>query len=175
MRCLVVVFFSFVVLLGCEDKDDGESVSEWKLVYQNDAEGNAVYGNKEELMDAVRNGLPVRIGWGRRSTQDTTRSVEHVADAKFLTIMDNTEVFAQIDPIIGQRPVRDGDTLKMRFRNSNKWVKMAGSNGYSTALMIDYLNDTLVNPGRDNRAGTWWYVYISSESTSEEKPKPIWD
>ncbi len=170
-----LVIILLVGLISCETKTNVSPQQEWRLVYHNDAEGNALYGSKETLMDAVRKGLPVRIGFGFRSSRDTTRSVEHVADAKFLTIMDNGEVFAQIDPIIGQRPVRDGDTLKIRFRNSNKWVKIAGTNGYSTALMIDYLNDSLVNPGRDGRAGTLWYVYTSGSISSEEKSEPIWD
>ena len=111
--------------------------SGWQLVYKNDANGNAVYGNKAELLDAVRLGYPIRIGWGG------TR-VEHVADADFLTIFNGDEVFAQIKPIIGQRPQMSDDSLKIAFRPNNKWVKIAGTNGYSTSLMTNYLQDTIV-------------------------------
>ena len=171
----ILVFVLLVFVSACHDHSNSNPSAKWHLVYHNDADGNAVYGSKQELMDAVREGLPVRIGWGFRSSRDTTRSVEHVADAKFLTIMDEEEVFAQVDPIIGQQPVRDGDTLKIRFRNSNKWTKIAGTNGYSTALMIDYLNDSLVNPGNDRRAATFWYMYKVPVSGSEVSPKSLLD
>ncbi len=147
----------------------------WELVYRNDPEGNAVYGDKSRLIHAVREGLPIRIGWGGRRGSDTTQSVEHTADAQFLTIANGTEVFAQISPIFGQAPfLEHNDSIKIRFREKNNWVKMAGTNGYSTALMIDYQQDTLVNPGRDRKSSTSWFVKYPSNTKFKSNPLPLW-
>ncbi|MEM9014659.1 MAG: hypothetical protein AAGB02_06095 [Pseudomonadota bacterium] len=98
----------------------------WRLVFENDSEGNVVVGSKEALMDAVRSGKPIRIYWaGRR--------VEHATDAQFLTIFDG-EVFAQVSPIDAQRP--DVDPARVFFRAPNqKWHAIVGTNGFVTAYI----------------------------------------
>ncbi len=140
--------------------------SGWKMVYRNDETGKATFGNKAELLDAVRLGYPIRIGWG-------SNSVEHVADADFLTIFRGEEVFAQIRSIIGQAPRIDGDTLKIRFRTQNHWTKIAGTNGYSTGLMTDYMNDSIVGGGTDRYTATTWYVNYPTHKTDMEA-RPLW-
>lgn len=35
----------------------------WELVYANDAEGNALEGSKQELIETVRSGRPIRVYW----------------------------------------------------------------------------------------------------------------
>lgn len=133
------------------------------MVYKNDANGKTVFGNKAKLLDAVRLGYPVRIGWG-------SNRVEHVADAHFLTIFDGQEVFAQIKPIIGQRPQANGDSLKIAFRANNEWLKMAGTNGYTTALMTDYLQDTIVGNNERYTATTWYVNYPANPNHGVAKP-----
>ncbi len=145
----------------------------WQLVYRNDAEGETVFGDKSQLLDAVRSGLPIRVGFGGRSQADTTRSVEHVADAQFLSILDGDEVFAQITQIIGQAPAREANGIKIRFRTNNKWTAIRGTNGYSTGLMVDYMADTLSNMPRDSKRGTSWFVY--TKKSPEKSPRPLYD
>ena len=139
----------------------------WQLVYRNDAAGNATFGDKAALLDAVRLGYPIRIGWG-------SNRVEHVAEAEFLTIFDGEEVFAQIAPIVGQAPRIDGDTLKVRFRLKNHWTKIAGSNGFSTAFMTDYMQDTIVGGGDDRYTATSWYVNYPLGANPEIEARPLW-
>lgn len=167
-------FFVLGLLLfsACQIRED--SRSGWQKVFQNDANGKTLFGDKSELMDAVRLGYPIRIGWG-------SNSVEHVADADFLTIFEGEEVFAQIETIIGQAPVIEGDSLKIRFRTQNHWTKIAGTNGYSTGMMTDYFKDTLVGGGVDRYSATTWYVlYPSYQSPMEAQPlwrkeSPNWE
>lgn len=159
-----------LTIIHCQTPNS--TTSGWQLVYKNDATGKGVFGDKAQLLDAVRLGYPIRIGWG------STR-VEHVADADFLTIFNGTEVFAQIKPIIGQRPQVNGDSLKITFRTNNKWVKMAGTNGFSTSLMTDYLQDTIVGNGERYTATTWYVNYPANPTTIEARPlwrenAPLW-
>lgn len=167
---LFYIFLFAITLSACRSPES--HVSEWRLVFRNDAEGNAVYGSKEKLINAVRNGLPVRIGFGGRSRVDSTRSVEHLADAQFLSIIDNEEVFAQITPIIGQAPGRDESGIKIRFRTNNKWTMIRGTNGYSTSMMIDYMSDTLVGAPRDGQRGASWFV---NYGRTIKKKRPLYD
>ena len=160
MRLLLCILTLFT-LIHCQPPNS--SNSGWQLVYKNDAIGKAVFGDKAQLLDAVRLGYSIRIGWG------STR-VEHVADADFLTIFNGTEVFAQIKPIIGQRPQVISDSLKITFRTNNKWVKMAGTNGFSTSLMTDYLQDTIVGNGERYTATTWYVNYPTNPKAIEARP-----
>ena len=82
------------------------------------------------------------------------------------------EVFAQIKPIIGQRPAIDGDSLKVHFRANNNWVKMAGTSGFTTSLMTDYLQDTIVGNNVRYNATTW---YVNYPMNAPEIPaRPLW-
>jgi hypothetical protein len=97
MKKLAVTLFLFFICFTSH-------AQRWTLVYQNDAQGDRVTGSIDNLVNAVREGLPIRVGWKSQSAADSKRKVEHLAEAKFLTIMSDKVVFAQIDPIIGQTP-----------------------------------------------------------------------
>ena len=77
---------------------------DWELVYQNDAQGKTVFGTIDNLKSAVRQGHEIRIGWGFQHPEIEKVSVEHIADAAFLTIQSDSIVYAQIRPIYGQTP-----------------------------------------------------------------------
>ncbi|MDT7832555.1 hypothetical protein RQM59_09200 [Flavobacteriaceae bacterium S356] len=161
------LFLSILALLflsACQTS--GSSTSGWQKVFQNDASGNTLFGDKSTLIDAVRLGYPVRIGWG-------SSRVEHVADADFLTIFEGTEVFAQIRTIVGQAPRIDGDSLKIRFRTQNHWTKISGTNGYSTGFMTNYFQDSIVGGNVDRYTATTWYVLYPSNA-SDIEARPLW-
>lgn len=160
---LLTFVFLCIVFMSCQsDKEQ----SGWQKVFQNDASGHTVFGDKSKLIDAVRLGYPVRIGWG-------SSRVEHVADADFLTIFEGKEVFAQIRTIVGQAPRIDGDTLKVRFRAQNHWTKISGTNGYSTGFMTNYFNDTITGGNVDRYTATTWYVLYPSSNQNIEA-RPLW-
>jgi len=161
IRISFLVFIAF--MFSCQSSY--ESNQGWQRVFQNDENGEALYGDKSLLIDAVRHGYPVKIGWGGNR-------VEHVAEAGFLTILEG-EVFAQINSIIGQAPRIDGDTVMIRFRPQNKWTKIAGTNGYSTGLMTDYFADTIAGGGTDRYSSTTWYV-MYPHSIPEVAGQPLW-
>lgn len=170
MKIRYFFLLSVVLIFSTGCNSDTESNESWKLVYRHDADGNPLYGNKSELIVAVRNGLPIRLGFGGRSLTDTSRSVEHLADVQFLTILDNTEVFGQIAQIIGQAPAREEDGNKVRFRTHNTWTKIAGTNGYSVGLMVDYINDSIPNPPGDRKQGASWFVFTKAKVSKTTKP-----
>ncbi len=157
---------SLLLLLFCACQVPTTSNAGWQKVFQNDANGKSTFGDKTKLLEAVRLGYPIRLGWG-------SNRVEHVADADFLTIFEGEEVFAQIKTIIGQAPRIDGDSLKIRFRTNNHWTKIAGTNGYSTAFMTDYLQDTMVGGGVDRYSASTWYVLYPSHQLNIDA-KPLW-
>ncbi|MGY3792572.1 hypothetical protein [Aquimarina sp. 433] len=162
----LVKILCLICILCCSCNSPQKSNAGWQKVFQNDESGDIIYGDKSKLIDAVRLGYPVRIGWGGNR-------VEHIADATFLTIFEGKEVFAQINTIVGQAPAIDNDSLKLRFRTQNHWTKISGTNGYATNFMTNYLKDSIVGGGTDRYTATTWYVLYPEHSLDIEA-KPLW-
>ncbi|MTI31222.1 hypothetical protein [Xanthovirga aplysinae] len=177
MKNIFTAFSLLLIHISCTYNPNTEAPtsnkSGWQLVFRNDKNGEAKFGNKKDLIKAVRNGYPIRIGWGARLKSDTTKSVEHVIDADFLTVVNGTEVFAQIHPIIGQRP--DLNKLTIKYRNSNKWSTMVGTNGYSDRLDVNYLNDSISSHENIYWGSSWYVNYPSITSEATKKAFPLWD
>lgn len=160
------ILFGLLFVFFCSCETPKTSVEGWQKIFQNEASGQTTFGDKSKLIDAVRLGYPVRVGWG-------SNRIEHVANADFLTIFEGKEVFAQINTIIGQAPQIDSDSLKIRFRTQNHWTNISGINGYSTGLMTDYFQDSLVGGGTDRYTATTWYVLYPSHQL-EIEARPLW-
>lgn len=144
------------------------------MVYSHDEAGNALEGDKNDLIDAVRKGYPVRMGFGGRRSQDTTKSVEHIVDAHFLTIANSEEVFGQIEPIIGQHPGLTMDTLNVTFREDREWTIIIGTNGFSDRLTTDRLNNEIL--GHNERfVNVRWFVFSPTIiDLSKQEAAPLW-
>ena len=145
----------------------------WRLVYRNDKDGNGTYGNKQDLIKAVRHGYPVRVGWGSGPRPGRPGSVEHVADAYFLTIANEKEVFAQILPIIGQAPKLLSDTLSISYRTGNDWRRLFGTNGFTESLSYDVIADTLMGVNQRYVPITWYVNYPAAPL--DEVMSPLWN
>ncbi|MEL6864339.1 MAG: hypothetical protein AAFP19_07970 [Bacteroidota bacterium] len=166
----LMLFQAFSNQQNSEEQDIG-----WQLVFKNDANGKSLYGDKQLLMDAVRKGYPVRIGYGRQRPNDPNISVEHVGDAAFLSITNNQEVFGQIPMIIGQKPfLNNNDSIRINFHEHRRWAMIAGTNGYSDRMMFDVRKDSVLSH-RSRYAAFSWYVYYSKSSgAATEKVGPLW-
>jgi len=162
---LFLFFFLSTIFLSSCDTSNTSSPKGWTKVFVNDENGNALFGNKAELIDAVRSGYPIRIGFGGRR-------VEHVANADFLTISAGEEVFGQIPSILGQMPSFPPDSIKVDFRPNNKWTRIAGTNGYNSNLMTDYIKHEVVN-NRSRQGSTTWYVNYNNPNI-EKDVTPLW-
>lgn len=147
-RLSIIAVFLLICSIGYGQK--------WTMVYQNDAKGAMVSGSLNELIEAVRAGLPIRVGWSGQSPTDPNRKVEHVANAKFLTIMSNKTVFAQIDPIIGQTP--DFTKQFIELKEGTTWVMIAASNGKSDSMMTDTKTGEIIGHGENARAIDWYVL-----------------
>ena len=114
----------------------------WELVYHNDKDGKTIEGKIENLIEAIRNGKDIRIYWSSQRKNDRTKKVEHLTEAKFLTVLSDTIVFAQIDPIIGQTPNYDLQTVKLNEKL--EWVLIAATNGKSDSMMRNIITGEII-------------------------------
>ncbi|MCB0490218.1 MAG: hypothetical protein KDC99_17190 [Cyclobacteriaceae bacterium] len=134
-----LILFLAVIAISCNRQPDK---SGWKLIYKTDKAGVRVSGDKGKLIELVRKGNPVRVGWMSRRPSDTTKSVEHIVDGDFLTIANGKELFVQITPFLAQRPDLTSDTISMTLMPTQlNWV--LGTNGIISTINIDYQTDSV--------------------------------
>ena len=127
----------------------------WKLVYENDASGNSTFGELDSLVHAIRSGAEVRIAWSGGRPNDSLIRVEHLANAKFLTIMSSGKsVQAQIDPIIGQTP--DFENQQISFKENLSWCLLASSNGKADHLMRNMITGEIISHQIRQRSFKWF-------------------
>ena len=143
-----------IIAICCIANSFSQDKGHWKLVYHNDKDGKTIEGNIQDLIKAARNGKEIRIYWSSQRKNDATKKVEHFADAKFLTIMSDTIVFAQIDPIIGQTPSFDDQIIT--FKENLEWSLIAASNGKSDTMMRNVITGEIIGHGKAHFAIKWY-------------------
>ncbi|MEO0902567.1 MAG: hypothetical protein AAFY00_11330, partial [Bacteroidota bacterium] len=135
-----------------------------------DANGKTLFGEKQELLNAVRNGNPVKIGFGGQLRRDTTLTIEHVFEAHFFTILNDSEVYAQMSPIIGQNPLIEKDTTNILFRNT-QWNIIVGTNGFSDRLTMSLSQDTILSQNQRKMNVSW---FVKKGNGQSKNATPLW-
>ncbi len=127
----------------------------WKLIYENDADGNAIFGELNDLISAFQRAESIRIYFkmGKGAT-----FVEHTALVKFSTITNSPHgrfVTAQIDPIIGQIP--DYEKGQVRLKENLEWALIASTTGQNDQMTRNTITGEIVDH-TVRQWGTKWYV-----------------
>ncbi len=163
-------FLALFFLIACGTKESQEMHKYgWSLVYKHNEQDEEIYGSKEKVIEAVRNGLSIKVGYGMRRNEH--RSIEHLAEAQFLTILnikDTTEVFAQISPIMRQGPFRLKDTVGIKLVPGYKWLTAIGTNGMCSNVMVNTFQDSINGSNENRRAAQWFVQYPPNFSPKNE-------
>lgn len=73
--------------------------AQWSMIYENTADGTTISGDKAGLIEAVRAGKELRIGWVYLDDDTDEYLSEKFADVEVATILRGTDVFAQLRPV----------------------------------------------------------------------------
>ncbi|TRX58850.1 hypothetical protein FNH22_13325 [Fulvivirga sp. M361] len=130
------------------------SAQNWELVYHNDTNGQAVEGNIQNLINAIRTGKEVRIAWGFQHPNIQKISVEHLSDAAFLTIQSDSIVHAQIRPITGQSP--DFDEGAIRLKENLEWTFIGGTNGKMDRMTRNVISGEIIEHKLGSSSFKWY-------------------
>lgn len=111
------------ILLGCSFF----LTAQWTLVYENDGKGNHLSGDKAALIEAVRSGQSVRIGWTSFGEEKSAPIIEHFSLAETIHILRGEDVYAHLllprmlvfrDE--EQRPLFGGETIPFLFTTTDQ-------------------------------------------------------
>ncbi len=162
MKKLYIILI-VALFISCQQ---AKTDNDWKIIYKNDKEGNTLLGSKQNVIDAIRNGADIKIGWGFQGKRHT---IEHLSTPIWLAVLDGKEVTARLDPHISGTV--DWENLTSTFKDTSKlkeeWRVIITTKGEFDAIWYDRKNDTLIKRVPQNHIMTWF------SKNKKEKPKPL--
>lgn len=99
----------------------------YKILVATDFDGQVVQGSIDTLIQEIRKGKPVRVGWQLDFDKDKQADFDHWVPATYITIL-NGHVFTQIDPIFIQGPNPKIPQVEI-YASSDQWSAILGTNG----------------------------------------------
>jgi hypothetical protein len=159
----VVCLAATMLMTGCDMKRDRESGKQWRLVYQNDLNGKPIYGKIETLVNAMKNGAPIRVSWGGREADGSTWI--EFAEPDFTTVMNDTAVVVQFPVSLIQTHYTDPGKSFLATNPPMAWRALMSTTGLYHQFHYDIFNGSI---GRImySRTNISWY----SLSTELEMP-----
>ena len=148
-------FIPFCLLLwvvACQQPSDTGS---WQLVLKTDADGSVIAGSKEALINAIRKGSDLKIGWG---VQREDLSIEHLSEPIWLAILSEQEVMAHLDPQV--LSAIDWDDLNANYEDPTllpqEWRVVLNTKGDFDAVWYDRKADTIVRRWPQKHIMSWF-------------------
>lgn len=141
----------------------------WMLVYRHDADGNPISGSKQELLDAVRRGAPIRFAWGFSIERDGgTLTVEHAAEPVFLSIIDGAEVVVQLPEHIAQAAYHDASSA-LFDDPAVMWRGLMTTQGVFNAVWVNRATGEEMRR-HAQRAGLAWFAFQAADPDARQPP-----
>jgi hypothetical protein len=169
---------ALVLLLvgGCvhaDIKSSSPGSAGWQAVYKHDENGNPLAGTMDALIDGIRRGYSVRVGWGwEHEIEGTMVRLEHMAQPLFLTVIQEQHVSIVIDA----HPLLQSyfDIKKQSMQVSGHiWQCVLTTQGTFNAKVYNRATGELVRDWPQRQIMTW---FLEFPATSSESPvRPLYD
>ena len=144
---LIIVF-----LVSCQQRPTDLN---FKIVYKCDKEGNTLVGSKKELINRIRGGAELKIGWGGKGEK---HSIEHLSEPIWIAILDESEVIAHLDAQVLSKI--NWEELSADYADttllSQEWRVVITTKGEFDAVWYDRINGKLIQHRPQNHVITWF-------------------
>lgn len=149
-RIFIISICLLIISCKQEKTDTG-----YKIVYKNNKEGNAIIGSKKKLIDYIRGGAEIKIGWG---SKNETHSIEHLSTPIWIAVLDESEIIAHLDPQVLSKT--DWDKLSANYSDSTlltqEWRVVITSKGEFDAVWYDQGTGKVIQRRPQNHIITWF-------------------
>lgn len=151
------------VILSCNQEPSKLDISPnepgWQVVYSHDEYGNLRDGSIDSLINGIRNGYQLRVGWGwEKELGDSLVKLEHLAEPLFLSIIQETDISVVIDahPLLASYvEVRD-----QKFHvGGHIWQCVLTTQGTFNAQVHNRESGELLKDWPQRQAMTWYLDY----------------
>jgi hypothetical protein len=138
----------------------------WKLVYKNDHSGETLFGNKEDLIHAIREGQDVRVAWGVSvNISETQITIEHTANPIFNTIIDGEDVISQLPEHTAQKSYWNISEAEFD-KASVLWRGLVSTTGSFDAVWVDRATGTEVKRLKQRAIFSWFVLQIPNRQVN---------
>ena len=166
MKTSRLLFFVMTVFVGFSCNQQHSSPSLWTVAYKNDKEGNTLMGSKEKLINAIRSGASIKIGWGAQGKKHT---IEHLSEPIWIAVLDEKEVLAHLDPqVLSGIEWQD---LTATYTDSllvqSEWRVVLTTKGEFDAVWIDRNDHTVIKRWPQNHPMTWFVKDIDPKNVKK--------
>lgn len=164
---LLFMILPVALFFRCQSPDSDNSYqtltpSGWQMAYKHDENGKRIEGNIDSLIQGIRNGYEVRIGWGwQRERGDSLLRLEHMAQPIFLSVIQEGNVSAVIDA----HPLLDSYIAieQQKFRSGGHiWQCVLTTQGTFNAQVYHRSTGELLNDWPQKHHMTWFLQYPPS-------------
>lgn len=159
---ILLLFLVITTIIACERQQ--KPVNDWNIVLKTNENGAVLKGSKENLINAIRSGLDLKIGWGGKSK---TIAIEHLSAPIWLAILNEKEVMAHLDPQV--LSTIDWDSLNANYKDLEKlqqeWRVVLTTKGDFDAVWYDRKTDTLIRRWPQKHPMTWFAKGASPTDT----------
>lgn len=157
ITCIGILLLLFISVNG--QKADSKRLKGWAAVYSNNEKGEPTQGNIQDLINGLRKGYSVKVGWSwSRKIGDSTITLEHFAEPIFLSILQESHVSMVINP----HPLLKNyiDINKQEFDNPNHiWQCVLTTQGTFNAIVYKQATGEMVNNWPQRHKMTWYLEY----------------
>ncbi len=157
---LLLIVFS---LFSCQTK---KTDSNWSIAYKNDKSGNVLLGSKQQLINSIRKGASIKIGWGGKGK---SHQIEHIAEPIWIAILDEKEVVAHLDPQVLSGT--DWDALSANYADSllvkSEWRVVITTKGEFDAVWYDRQDYRVTKHRPQNHVMTWFIKDVDDSIPAE--------
>lgn len=130
--CVLALLAAVSIAPSWAHSPPSKATSDPLSVLELDRDGTPTSGSLEALIEGVRSGRTIRVGWRlpvRFPDDEETRWLEHWADASFLTVWDG-QVFAQLRDICEQGMLVGQEEPGFHLEpGAHGWVALIGTTG----------------------------------------------
>ena len=160
--CFMLFSFCF---FSCIPPQQNNAANSWTIVYKNDKQGKTVMGRKAQLINAVRQGLPIRIGWGNKGK---TISIEHISEPIWVAIMNEQEVMVNLDPQVFSKINWEDYTATYAdsTRLDTEWRVSLTTKGDFDAVWYNRATNKVIRRRPQNHSMTWFVKGYDPTSTA---------
>lgn len=163
MLALAVFLLTSASVVAADAPRQDCTIPQWRHVYTSDPQGKDAGGSRQHLLDALRRGSPLRVGWGEADA-DGRWAVEEFADAEFTNLMNGRDVVVQLSSAMIQTNYTDAAKAGLRDP-ALSWHALASTDGRLEALMVEVATGKVTRK-LVQRTHFHWYAFA---------PDPICD
>ena len=138
----------------------------WRPVFQNDTDGHTLSGDKKALLQAVKQGCPIRVAWGEKLPDGTT-DIEY-STPDFTSLVNDSDLVVQFPASAIQTDYMNAHRSFLKTDPPTTWKALMSTDGHYHQFHQDLLTGQVTRI-MYLRASMLWYAFTNKAPEGREK------